>query len=250
MRTMLIVSFLMFFSAQGLFAATTLPAQTAEEKALADFSKGMAHAEISLRIGAIAAFEASKPPPNEWQLFLREATGDSDPSVRRAAFAALARMPAHDTSVAKMLSTVFDGIKMNDVKTSVSFAKAMEPSEFKSDIVSVIVDRLEKMRYPDEPRAYRGKQPSEKAKEDVKEKRAELKEMLAVFNAIAKSDVTEANKDTPAKIRKWWDNNQAKFMKTDSEALAKYAKADAEALKAAKEAAIAATGTKPDAAKK
>ena len=241
---------LMFFSAQGLFAAAAAPVPTPEEKALADFSKGMTHAEKAARIAAIAAFEAAKPPPSSWQLFLREATGDPDPDVRRAAFAALAKMPAHDISVAKMLSAVFDGIKMNDAKTSVSFAKAMEPSEFKSDIVSVMVDRLEKMRYPSEPTAYKGKQPSEKSKEDVKEKRAELKDMLAVFNEIAKSDVAEANKDTPAKIRKWWDVNQAKFVKADSEALAKYAKADAETLKAAKDAAIAAIGSKPDAVKK
>ena len=77
-----------------------------------------------------------------------------------------------------MLVGVFEAIKTTDLKTRVQFAKAMEPSEFKTDIVAALVDQLEKMRYPDEPRGYKGKQPSEKSKEDVKEKRAELKEML------------------------------------------------------------------------
>ena len=240
MRFITMLSAVLLLSLAVARAADISPPVPPEVKALADFTKGINNPEKPARIAAINAFVASKPPINEWPLLLRVAETDPEPGVRLTAYTALAKMPAHNAQVAKMLVAGYEDLKANDFKDRLDFAKAMKHSEFKTDVIAVLADQINKMRWPDEPVALYGQRVTDKAKEMVKEKREELTDMLAVFNEVAKSSVTDPGKDTPAKVRKWWETNEIKFQKIDYDLTAKYAKEDADAAKAAKEAALAA----------
>jgi len=213
------------------------PPLTGEAAAAADYTKGVSKPDKSARIAAIKAFHDAKPVlASSWNLIYRTAVSDPDPTVKHEAFAVLAQMPAHDNGVAKMLVAAFDGLKPNDIEMRVAYGKAMNASEFKYDVASTLADEVEKMRWPVAPRGYNGRGPTDKQKEDQKKKEQELKDMLEVFNDVAKSDVTAADKETPTKVKKWWDANQLKFQKADMELREKYATADAEAAKAAHDA--------------
>ena len=240
MRFITMLSAVLLLSLAVARAADISPPVAPEVKALADFTKGINNPEKPARVAAINAFVASKPPIAEWPLLLRIAETDPEPAVRLTAYTALAKMPAHNAQVAKMLVAGYEDLKANDFKDRLDFAKAMKYSEFKTDVIAALADQVNKMRWPDEPVALYGQRVTDKAKEIVKEKREELTDMLAVFNEVAKSSVTDPGKDTPAKVRKWWEANEIKFQKADYDLTAKYAKEDSDAAKAAKEAALAA----------
>jgi hypothetical protein len=235
---------LMVFAPQVHAALALAPELTPEQKALIEFQKGVSNPDKSSRVKAIETFEATKPPSTTWPLFVRIASTDPEAEVRHTAFATLAKMPAHDTSLAKMLVSIFDGLKPNDLKERAAIGKLMGPSEFKADVVGALADQVEKLRWPEDPKGYRGKTVPEKVKDEAKEKKAEFSALVNVLVDVGKCDVTEMNKETPVKVKKWWDANQVKLQKADNELLAKYAKADADAAKAAKDAAMAALSGK------
>jgi tRNA-binding EMAP/Myf-like protein len=205
---------------------------TPEEVAQEAYAKAVANPDKAARSAGIAAFVAAKPTlPQSWQMLYQTAANDPDSAVRLEAFKGLANMPTHDATVAKMMIAVFNGLKPNDLKDRIAYGKVFSTSEFKADLAATLADQLGKMRYAEEARYGRT---SDKAKEEVKQKRQELMDMLEAFNDIAKSDVSECNKGTPEKVKKWWAANAMKLEKADAEILAIYAKADAEAAQAAK----------------
>ena len=239
------LSLLFLLVAPQLQAALALaPELTPEQKALINFEKDIDSPDRAARVKAIETFVATKPTAASWPLFVRLASADPEAPVRHAAFAALAKMPARDTSLAKLLVSVFEGLKPNDLRERATIGKMMEPSEFKAEIVQALADQVERLRWPEDPKGYRGKAVSERAKEEAKEKKAEFTALVNVLNDVGKCNITEMNKETPVKVKKWWEANQAKLQKADNELLAKYAQADAEAAKAAKDAAMAALGVK------
>ncbi|MEI6232206.1 MAG: hypothetical protein WCT04_04095 [Planctomycetota bacterium] len=221
-----------------------------EKQAMVDFGKGMLSPDKATRLAAITAFEATKPPAPTWPLLVRIATSDPEIDVRHTALNSLAKMPARDGHLAKMLVSIYDALKPNDLKERIYVAKAMVPSEFKADIVANILDQIEKLRWAEEPKGYNGRKVPEKVKEEVKEKQGEFKALLEVFTELSKGDLGEPNKETNIKAKKWWDANQMKFLKADAELLAKYAKEDAEAAKAAKDIAKDPTAKKKEDAPK
>jgi hypothetical protein len=228
MRLTFLLASLGVCAALQLHAASQAPKPSPEELAQAEYTKGAGNPKKEARLAAIEAFEAAKPITSiSGQLLNLTLTSDPDQEVRLEACRALARMRAHDNTEAKMVVAAFNALPLNDLKTRVAYAKAMEACEFKSDVASALADELSKMRYPEEPKGYRGRPVSDKTKEEVKLKREELKEMLAAFNAIVKSDISES-KETPVKVRKWWEENESKFQRADAELQEKDAKADAE----------------------
>ena len=247
----IVLTFVFVLAAPQVHAALALaPELTPEQKALIEFQKGVGNPDKSMRVKAIETYEATKPPATSWPMFVRLASADPETEVRHSAFAALAKMPVHDTSLAKQLVSIFEGLKPNDLKERAAIGKLMEPSEFKADVVGALAGQVEKLRWPEDPKNYRGKMVPEKVKDEAKEKKAEFCALVNVLGDVGKCDVTEMNKETPVKVKKWWDANQAKFQKADNELLAKYAKAEAEASKAAKDAAMAAlSGKHPPVAK-
>jgi hypothetical protein len=205
---------------------------TPEETAQEAYAKALNNPDKMARAAGIAAFLATKPTlPQSWQLFYQTAMSDPEGNVRFEAFKALAAMPAHDTSVARMMISVFNSLKLNDWKDRAMYGKAFNMCEFKADLAATLADQISKMRYAEDVRYGRT---TEKGKDEVKEKRKELMEMLEAFNDIAKSDVSECNKETPEKVKKWWAANAIKLEKADGAVLSKYAKADADAAQAAK----------------
>ena len=212
-----------------------------EQKIQTEFNKAYNNPDKDSRKTALAALDGAKHP-SSWALLDRVAKNDPDPDVRLAAFTSLAKEPAHDTSVARMLVQDFSAIRFNDTEIKISYAKAMAGSEFKTDVAAAIGDHLSKMRYPDIPKYYPGgatgnvvKNPQagmDKAKKD----RGEFEEMLAAFNAVANSEVKSATKETPSAIGKWMSANMSKLALADRELADKYRKEDAEAAKAAKAA--------------
>lgn len=237
MRHMILIAALSLCLLPKAFALAKVEL-TPEEKAQADFATKMRNPSKSTRVDAVAAFEATKPvTARSWQMIAQTMNTDPEVEVRFAAFSSLAKMPAHDNSIGKMLGGAFDAIKANDWKTRVLYAKAMNACEFKHDTGETLADALTKMRYAEDPRGYRGRRVTQDQRDEAKEKRDELQELLDAFNDIAHSDVSTADKDMPAKVRKWWDTNHEKLLKADAEILAKYAKEDADAAAAAKEAA-------------
>jgi len=240
MRSFILFSVVMAMVACSLRAADLTPPLSPEKQALADFSKGVNNPDKATRIAALEAYAATKPPPSSWSLYVRVAETDPEMDVRHAAFTTLAKLPSHTPQLGRTLVQVYSSLKPNDMKERLFFAKAMEPSEFKADVIGIIVDQLERMRWAVEPMAYNGRKISDKVKEDVKEKQDELKDFVSVLNQLGKADLPEANKEINIKVKKWWDTNQAKFVKADTELAMKYAKEDADAAKAAKEAAATA----------
>ena len=234
------------FCATPLFGALALVAEpTPEEKAASDFSKGLSNPDRAKRIAAVEAFVATKPATTSaFQLLYRAVSSDPDSEVQLIAYRALAKAPAPNNTVARMLVAAFDALKPNDAKARILYAKAMEPSEFKADVAGALADEVTKLRWPENPRGYKGRAATQKQKDDTKEKQDEMKEMLEAFNAIANSSVTAADKDTSTKMKAWWSANEAKFQKADAELAAKYGKADADAAKAARDAAEAAKAGK------
>lgn len=212
-----------------------------EQKIQTEFNKAYNNPDKEARKTALSALDGAKHP-SSWALLDRVAKNDPDPEVRLAALTSLAKEPAHDSSVARMLVQDFSAIRFNDTEIKISYAKAMAGSEFKADVAAAIGDHLTKMRYPDIPKYYPGgatgnvvKNPQagmDKAKKD----RGEFEEMLAAFNAVANSEVKSATKETPSTVRKWMDANMVKLAQTDRELADKYRKEDAEAAKAAKAA--------------
>jgi hypothetical protein len=229
-------------SAPLLHAAMITPE---ESKVQAEFKKEYNNPDKTARIAALAKLEGAKHS-SSWQLVYSVATTDPEEAVRMAAIATLAKEPAHDTSLARMLAQIFSAIKFNDVDKKTEVAKAIAPSEFKYDIVAAIVDHLIKLRYPDVPAPYRGTNgmTNDKAIENAEKARKEFDGLLAAFNEIAKSEVGSATKESPQLLRRWWDASQAKFVAADRELALKYRKEDEAAAKAAAEAAKAAKAAK------
>lgn len=221
--------------AVGLSAATLSPE---EQKTQAEFKKAYNNPDKSARTTAISMLDGAKHS-SSWALLDGVSKSDPDADVRLAAFTSLAKEPARDSSLARMLAMTYSSIKINDIDTRIAYAKAMGGSEFKADIVNVIGDQLTKMRYPDIPRLIQtqnagGTSDNRRQIEAAKKQRKEFEDLLEAFNAIAKSELTSPTKDTPLTMRKWLDANLAKLAKEDRDLADKYRKEDAEAAKAKK----------------
>lgn len=249
MRYAFIVPLILCVALSEVHAALALaPEPTPEQKGVIEFQKGVASPDKEARLKAIETYAATKPPKTSWPFFVRVASSDPEAEVRHTAFESLAKMPARDTSLAKLLISIFESQKPNELKERAFLEKLMAPSEFKADILATLADQVQRLRWPDDPKMMKGKTNSdhyEKMKEECKQKRDEFTAILTLLSDIGNCDVTEGSKETQARVKRWWDANQAKFQKADSEILAKYAKEDAEAAKAAKDAAMAAISGKP-----
>lgn len=223
------------FMATTFAGASAAPELSPEEKAVAECIQGMSSPSKQARVSAIERLKESKPEnPHSWRVFVQAMASDPEPEVRRAAFGALAQMSAHDTSVAKLLVNAYNELKANDLKQRNLYAKLMKTVEFKADLAGVLADNLSKLRWPEEPKGYGGRKVSQEVKEKVKEERDEIKHLLESFEEISKATGLTADKELPAKVKKWWAENEAKLQRADAEIMSKYAQADAEAAKAAK----------------
>ena len=242
--------FLIAAVALSILGATNLHALdlTPEEKKLqVEFEKAYRVPDKVQRVVALSMLEGAKHPTS-WQKLMAVASSDPEPEVRLAAFTVLAKEPARDPNLERMLVSLFAGIKFNDFDARLNYVKAMAPSEFKYDLIAAVADQLSKMRYPDVPRYIPGSSGGPGGStngnaqqiKNAEKARKEYEELLEAFNEFAKSDVSKPTKESPLLMPKWFQANAAKLAMADKELADRYKKEDAEAAKAAKEAAAGA----------
>lgn len=214
-----------------------------EKKLQTEFDKAYRVPDKVQRVVALSMLEGAKHPTS-WQKLMGVASSDPEPEVRLAAFTVLAKEPARDPNLERMLLSLFSGIKFNDFDMRLNYVKAMAPSQFKYELVAAVADQLSKMRYPDVPKyipqssgpggSSNGNAQQIKAAQKA---RKEFEELLEAFNAFAQSDVVAPTKESPLLLPKWFQANAAKIAAADKELADRNKKEDAEAAKAAKEAA-------------
>lgn len=237
MRKILVPALLGLFTL-GLHAAMITPE---EQKVQQEFTKAYNNPDKTARIAAMSMLEGAKHS-SSWSLLAGKATGDPDAEVRLAAFTILAKEPARDTSLARMLAGIYSNIKFNDYDARLAHAKALAPVQFKADVTMAVGTDLTKMRYPDIPRLIQqqtasGSTDNRRQIEAAKKARTEYEGLLEAFNAFAGSELKSPTKETPMTMKKWLDENLPKMAKEDRDLAEKNRKEDAEAEKKAKEAA-------------
>ncbi len=239
------------FLSSSLFAELAITPE--ETKSQAEFNKAYRVPDKEARKMALAVLSNAKHS-SSFRLLYSVVGSDPDPDVRLAAYQQLAKAPAHDPSIAGMLAQVFSSLKNTavekDQEVVINYGKALEPVEFKTNIVNAFVYRLAALRYPDVPALIQTSGPggvtdNRRQIENVKKQRKFFEELLETFNAVAHSDVNSATKDSPKLIKTWFDANGAKFATADRDLAEKYRKEDLEAAKAAADAAKAAAESKP-----
>jgi hypothetical protein len=238
MRASLIaVAGLLFAAATCLTAAELSPD---EKKLQAEFQKAYRVNDKDARKSALVMMEGTKHP-SSWSMVANVAATDPELDVRVAAVTILAKVPAHDTSIARQLAGLYSNLKANDFQGRLDYAKAMAAIEFKADVVYAIGEHLSKLRYPDIPPLLQtsgaaGSGDNRRQIEAAKKARKEFEELLEAWNAISKSELTSPTKDTPQLMKTWLTTGVAKLAQADRELADKYKKEDAEAAKAAKAA--------------
>jgi hypothetical protein len=234
MRVLSLSFVILLICAAGVSHAAAITPE--EAKVQADFSKAYNNPDKTARMTAISMLEGMKHP-SSYGIVYKIAASDPDESVRMAALEVLAKEPAHDDSVARMLGQLADGIR-NDLEKKAEVITKMAASEFKFPIVSSATDTLMRARYPDEPKLYQGAngQSNIGLINAVKKQRKEYEAMLDALNAVAKTEIAKPTKETPNTMKTWWATNAAKIAADDKALADKYRKEDAEAAKAAAEA--------------
>ncbi len=212
-----------------------------EQKSQSEFDKAYRVPDKDARKNALTILEGAKHS-SSWQKLMSVATSDPEAEVRLAAVTALAKAPARDSSVERMLVSLYSNLKFNDFDSRLNYAKAMAPSAFKFNIIALLTEQISKMRYPDVPKLTQtgNGQSNITAVKTAQKTRKEFEEILEAFNAIAQSEVTSPTKDSPLNLTKWFQANAGKLSAADKELADKNKKEDAEAAKAAADAAKAA----------
>jgi hypothetical protein len=189
-----------------------------------------AAADKDERIKAFALLEGAKHY-SSWQLIATVLAVAQEDDVKVAGFTTLSKMPARDLSLAKNLVQQFQALKFNDTATRLAYCKAMANSEFKTDVLDTMATYISKQRYPDLS-TYQGggggvfggggSAVNTGSLEQIRKIRKDFEAALAAFNAVANSDVKEANRNTPGLVMKWWQSNAQKFMVQDKALADKY----------------------------
>ena len=221
----------------ALPAAALSPEESDKQKEFNKTYRNPDHAERQKSL-AILAGAAS---PSSWNMLANVVRTDPDKDVRAEAARTLCHEPARDASLAQMTVSVFQSIKPTDVDAKLDMAAAMQSSEFKTEIINVLADFGSRLPYPDLRTANRpagGGAIGGSIKDPnvmIGKQRLEFEKFLTAFNAIAHSDISIPDKNSPAGIRKWWEQNRAKSAAADKELLEKYRTEDKEKAKADKD---------------
>ncbi|HYG74119.1 MAG TPA: hypothetical protein VEK08_03860 [Planctomycetota bacterium] len=168
-----------------------------------------------------------------WQILSTVVSVNPFPEVRTAAFKRLSQMPATDPYLSQILVQHFQSLKPNDVDLRIAFAECMGNSEFKYAIFEAMSEYGSKMRYPEflnldgyrneggkagsmngtiggDPNVFIGKQ------------RAEFEKYLKIFNTITKANLSATDKNSPANLKSWWNENKNRVFVLDKNLLEKY----------------------------
>lgn len=203
-------------------AAADAPS-AAELKAQADFKKAYSAAkETAEKKDALKPLQKMHHPTT-LQLLSGVVATEADRDVKFLAFVMLARSPARDPGLAKLLVQHFSEVKHPDTTgIKLAMAKEMSKSEFKSDIVAALADYIYRnLHYPE----YALDTPSAIAQ--AKKTRAELEAFIAAFNKMTLSGIS-ASKNAQGEVKKWNDEHQGELIQADRALTEKYRKADAE----------------------
>ncbi|HLX64716.1 MAG TPA: hypothetical protein VKX17_25825 [Planctomycetota bacterium] len=235
MRVLIALAGFCFLASTTLFAADTISPE--EKKLQEEFTKAYRVNDKDARKTAVGMLDGAKHK-SSWDMVANVARTDPDKEVQLAAIGILAKVPAHDGSIAHQLALIYSAIKFNDIEHRLAVAKILTGVEFKYEIANAIGYQLTQMRYPDVPKpmAFQTGGNNLKQIEAVQKQRKEYEELLEDFNTMAHSEVTPI-KEAPNKVKQWLAENSGKLVQADRELADKYKKEDAEAAKAAKAAA-------------
>src|SRR5260370_29007530 len=121
-----------------------------------------------------------------------------------------------------------------DIEQWLGFIPSLANSEYRFEIISMLVEMGAKMRYPDLVNgAYNngggvsagvngGAVGNVDPNIGIKKLRDHFSKFLTEFNLIAKSEIKEPDKDSPMQLKKWWDAHGSKVLAADKELTEKY----------------------------
>jgi len=172
--------------------------------------------------------------PSTWDLLIQVARNDPAKDVRLAAFKRLCPMPARTPKLAETLASVFEDVKFNDSEMRCAYGAEMANSEFKYSLFEALADYGSKLRYPDlvtnlggqNQRQGGGISVSSDPNTMLRRQRGEFEKFVEVFNKLTGANITAHDKTSPATVRKWWEENKAKFIAADREKATKFAVED------------------------
>jgi len=204
-----------------------------EQKKQNDFKKAYSTSEMLDRVKSLEMLDGAEHP-STWQILAIVASSDQAKEVRLAAFKMLSKVPAHDPGVAHQLCAIFGAIKPMDIEQRLEFIPPLANSEYRFEIISMLVEMGSKMRYPDLVNgAYAnsggvsagvsgGAVGNVDPNIGIKKLRDHFSKFLTEFNLIAKSEIKEPDKDSPMALKKWWDAHGSKVLAADKELTEKY----------------------------
>jgi len=209
---------LLAFVAGSCFAANVSSEEAAKQ---AEFRKAYANIDKSERSKAVSLLEGLLHP-SSLQMLATVAMSDRDDEVKKDAVGTLAKAPAHDPSVSKMLVTIFQAVKPSEIDERLAYARLMTGSQIKYPVVEVLADWGSKQRYPERFTGTRLPGQNVDPNIAIDKQRAQYKTFLDIFNGYTAAGLKATDRNSPAEVRKWWEQNAAKVAASDRELLDKY----------------------------
>jgi hypothetical protein len=231
----IIVAGLVLSLAGRSYAASASPEELQKQT---DFKKAYASSDKEDHLKAVALLDGAT---HESTRSLLATVIQVDPyrEVQIEAYKILSQMPARDMSLAQLMVSLFNGLKLNDVDTHIGFIGAMKNSEFKYSLMETTAEYANRLRYPElvsNNNGYNnnankgGLLGNPDPNVAIRKLRAEFEKYLEAFNAFTKAGLKADDKNAPATLRAWVASNRNKLISTDKEALEKYRLEDKEKL--------------------
>ncbi len=211
-------------------AAATAPGPEDLDKQAA-FKKLYASREKDDHLKALKALEGSKHASTT-DILITVIRVDPFPDVRVAAFRMLSLMPARDETLARILVDFFQSFRLNEVEAHCDYAKYMVNSEFKFLISQALVEYGSHLSYPDlintRPNA---RVPTNAGDPNVqiRKRREDFEAYSKVFNEVTGANIVPKKDSSPLLFKKWWTENQDRFIRQDRELVEKFRKEDLDA---------------------